>query len=205
MSLIDVSRLNEFDEDMVIRFPIRPHTFKKGKIRLMSIDAFEKAIDPSRLSILKLIAFGVSKPSVIGVKLKMPKSTLYRHLSVLMKYGWIERSSNGLVFSAPIYLAYEVESGKPGSLSLRLLNGKGAFIDEKTGFIIINGVRPIQNCLKCPMLKQCTEHVKLLAHEFNVTLRSKTPAEAYIEVLTWVTSKNLAKILNSIYLDLSIK
>jgi len=223
VSFTDTSLLNELDEDVVIRFPIRPHTFKRGKVRLMSVDAFEKALDPGRLSILKLIAFGVSRPPVIRQKLKLPKSTLYKHISVLTrygwiergefglvfsvlaKYGWIERGEFGLVFSAPVYLVYEVEDGGPGSLSIRLVNGKGAFVDEKTGFIIINGVRPIPNCLKCPMLRQCTQHVKLLANTFNVTLRSGTPAEAYIEVLTWVTSKNLAKILNSIYLDLSLR
>jgi hypothetical protein len=204
-SFTDMSLLNELDEDVVIRFPIRPHTFKRGKVRLMSADAFEKALDPGRLSILKLIAFGVSRPPVIRQKLKLPKSTLYKHISVLAKYGWIERGEFGLVFSAPVYLVYEVEDGGPGSLSIRLVNGKGAFVDEKTGFIIINGVRPIPNCIKCPMLRQCTQHVKLLANTFNVTLRSGTPAEAYIEVLTWVTSKNLAKILNSIYLDLSLR
>lgn len=192
-------------EDIVIRFPIKPHTYRRGKVRLMSIDAFEKALNPSRLNILKLIAFGVSKPSVIRQKLKLPKSTLYKHLSILIKYGWIERYGNELIFSAPIYLAYEVESGGLGSLGIRLVNGKGAFIDEKTGFIIINGVRPIPNCLKCPMLKQCTQHVKLLAREFNVTIRGSMPAEAYIEVLTWVISRNLAKALNSIYLDLNLE
>ncbi len=185
----------------VIGFPIRPGIYINNKVRLLSIEAFSKALEPSRLNILKLVAFGLTKPSQIMAKLRIPKSTFYRHLNILIKYGWLEKINGDLKFSAPIYLTFTVLSNGKG-IKVIIKSNHGAFIDERMGLIIINSIKPIRNCSLCPMLSRCTAYVKALARDFNIRLSSESPAEAYIEILSTIASRRLPKALSTGYLDL---
>ncbi len=184
----------------VIRIPVARRVGNDG-IRMMSEAAFLKVFHPVRINILRLINFGVTRPVDMMRKLKVPRSTLFHHLSELLGSGWVMDRDGEYGLAASVYLAYRVRS-EDGSLSLRIINNMGAFVDYKTGFIVVTGKEPTINCVRCPFITQCTDSLKSLEDKLNVTITSRTPAEAYVELLSnWMNGK-LAKLLSDGFLDI---
>ncbi len=187
----------------VIRIPVVKWVGgNDGGVRMMSEAAFLKALHPVRINILRLINFGVTRPVDMIQKLKVPpRSTLFHHLSELLGSGWVMDRNGEYGLAASVYLAYRV-SGEDGSLSIRMINNMGAFVDYKTGFIVVTGKEPTINCVRCPFITQCTNALRSLEDKFNVTITSRTPAEAYVELLSnWMKDK-LAKLLSDGFLDI---
>lgn len=192
--------MDAFSDVEVIRIPVVKHSKEDG-IRMLSEEAFRKALHPARINILRLVNFGVTRPIDMMKKLKMPKSTLFHHLSVLLESGWLKDGKGEYELAAGIYLVYQVRK-ENGDLLIRVINNMGAFIDYKTGFIVVTGKEPTINCVRCPFITQCTETLKSLERRFDTVITSRTPAEAYVELLSNWMNGRLVKVLSDGFLDI---
>ncbi len=192
-------------ETEIISLPTLPPVASNGRIRLLREDMFDIALARERLPILKLIVFGINRASILAEKLHMPKSTLYRHLNVLMRAGWIEKKDNGeYMLASSIFMVYRILA-EDDKVMINILNNKGAFIDRRTGLIIVTGRQPPINCIRCRELSRCTEIAKNIARKLNIKLRSITPAEAFVEIMTTIARRILQKGLTHTYIELKIK
>ncbi len=191
-------------ESEIINFPNIPPVASNGKIRLLREDMFDLAFNRERLAILKLITFGVTRPLTLADKLHLPKSTVYRHLNVLKKAGWIVKRDEGeYVLAAGMFLVYRIIADND-AVAMVIVNNKGAFVDKRTGLIIVTGRQPPVNCIRCRELTKCTEIAKNIARQYNIKLRSLTPAEAFVEILTELAKRLLIKGLAHTYIDLEV-
>ncbi len=188
----------------IIRLPVMPRVAFEDNVRLLSEDMFDVALDHERLKILKIITFGVTRPCIMMKKLRIPKSTLYRHLNLLLRSGWLEKKNGEYILSSSIYLVYRVVNDNY-KIEIEILSNKGAFIDEKTGFIIITGKEPTINCTRCPLLTQCTSIVKDLASRLEIKIRSSTPAEAFVEIMSKIATRIFSKQVSNSYLDVKLR
>ncbi len=192
-------------EAEIISFPTLPPVASNGSIRLLREDMFDIALARERLPILKLIVFGITRASVLSEKLHIPKSTLYRHLNTLMRAGWIERKGDGeYVLASKIFLVYRILA-EDDNVMISIVNNKGAFVDRKTGLIIVTGRQPPVNCIRCRELQRCTEIAKSIARKLGIKLRSITPAEAFVEIMTTIARKVLQRGLVHSYIELKIR
>ena len=191
-------------ESDIINFPNIPPVASNGKIRLLREDMFDLALNRERLAILKLITFGVTRLTTLADKLHIPKSTVYRHLTVLRKAGWVVKKDEGeYVLAAGMFLVYRILT-KDDVVAIVIVNNKGAFVDKRTGLVIVTGRQPPINCIKCKDLVKCTEIAKSIAREYNIKLRSLTPAEAFVEILTELARRLLVKGLAHTFIELEV-
>ncbi len=192
-------------EAEIISLPTLPPVASNGRIRLLREDMFDVALARERLPILKLIVFGVTRASALSEKLHIPKSTLYRHLNTLMRAGWIERKGDGdYVLASNIFLVYKILANEE-NVMITIMNNKGAFIDRRTGLIIVTGRQPPVNCMRCRELQKCTEIAKNVAKSIGIKLRSLTPAEAFVEIMTHMARKILQRGLAQTYIELKTR
>ncbi len=191
-------------EAEVINFPVLPPIASNGTIRLLREDMFDIALNRERLPILKLIVFGITRPTMLAEKLHISKSTVYRHLNALLKAGWVVRKGDGdYVLASSIFLVYRIEVDDD-SVKISILNNKGAFVDRRTGLIIVTGRQPPVNCLRCKELTRCTEISKKVAEQLGIKLRSLTPAEAFVEILTHLARRVLCQGLDKTFIELKL-
>ncbi len=191
-------------EAEVINFPVLPPIASNGTIRLLREDMFDIALNRERLPILKLIVFGITRPTMLAEKLHIAKSTVYRHLNALLKSGWVVRKGDGdYVLASSIFLVYRIETDGD-FVKISILNNKGAFVDKRTGLIIVTGRQPPVNCLRCKDLVRCTEIAKQVASQLGLKLRSLTPAEAFVEILTHLARKVLCQGLDKTFIELKL-
>ncbi len=189
-------------ESEIINFPNIPPVASDGKIRLLREDMFDLAFNRERLSILKLITFNVTRPLILAEKLHIPKSTVYRHLNVLRRAGWIVKKSNGeYVLASGMFLVYRV-AASDDAIAIVIVNNKGAFVDKRTGLVIVTGRQPPINCIRCRELVRCTEIAKSIAREYGIKLHALTPAEAFVEILTEISKRLLVRGLAHTYIEL---
>ena len=174
-----------------------------GGIRILSEYNFDYGVELDRAKLLKLIAFGVSSPTELIRRLNMPKSKVFRYLNALIGRGWLVRKDGGYYLAATIFLVYRVR-GFGDYAVLEVLNDKGAIVDQRAGLVIINGKESPRACPRCPLLQECTDNIRSISRSFGITIKSATPADAYLEIISAIINEGLVKILLNDYIDLHV-
>ncbi|WP_243675774.1 hypothetical protein [Vulcanisaeta distributa] len=57
---------------------------------------------------------------------------------------------------------------------------------------------------ECPMLQECTSNIRSISRSLGVTIKSVTPADAYLELISTIINEGLVKILLNDYIDLHV-
>ncbi|GAB6943784.1 helix-turn-helix domain-containing protein [Vulcanisaeta sp. JCM 14467] len=174
-----------------------------GGIRILSEYNFDYGVQIDRAKLLKLIAFGVASPTELIRRLNMPKSKVFRYLNALISRGWLVRKDGGYYLAATIFLVYRVR-GFGDYAVLEVLNDKGAIVDQRAGLVIINGKESPRACPRCPLLQECTDNIRSISRSFGITIKSATPADAYLEIISAIINEGLVKILLNDYIDLHV-
>ncbi|WP_243677822.1 hypothetical protein [Vulcanisaeta distributa] len=81
---------------------------------------------------------------------------------------------------------------------------RGAIVDQRAGLVIINGKESPRACPRCPLLQECTNNIKSISRSLGVTIKSITPADAYLELISTIINEGLVKILLNDYIDLHV-
>ncbi|MGC8543121.1 MAG: ArsR family transcriptional regulator [Vulcanisaeta sp.] len=163
---------------------------------LMRSSDFNTALNDEDLSIILTIIRGSTKFTQIMNETKMPRGKLARHLTRLMKAGWIIKNGNRYLPSGRIYVVYDIHN-VDSSIGIDISMTKGAFIDPIHGLVIVNG-EPLHNyCAACPLRQVCVGNVKSLAHKYGIKLRGAEPSEAYVELFRELVRRDLIKKLKS--------
>mgnify|MGYP001770638539 FL=1 len=189
-----------------VRVGIRIPKFQSvisGGIRILSEYNFDYGVELDRAKLLKLIAFGVSSPTELVRRLNMPRARVFRYLNALIGRGWLVRKDGGYYLAATIFLVYRVR-GFGDYAVLEVLNDKGAIVDQRAGLVIINGKESPRACPRCPLLRECTDNIRSISRSFGITIKSVTPADAYLEIISAIINEGLVKILLNDYIDLHI-
>lgn len=172
-----------------------------GGIRLLSEGNFDFGTKLDRTKLLKLIAFGITSPTALARRSNIPRSRVFRYLNALMSRGWIINKDGNYYLAASIFLAYRVEIIND-LVALEVLNDKGAIVDQKAGLVIINGKEPAPACPRCPLLQECIGNVRSISRSLGVKIKSATPADAYLELISDIINEGLVKMLSKNYIDL---
>ncbi len=133
----------------------------------------------------------------------MPRAKVFRYLNALIRRGWLVRKDGGYYLAATIFLVYRVREFGDYAV-LEVLNDKGAIVDQRAGLVIINGKESPRACPRCPMLQECTSNIRSISRSLGVTIKSVTPADAYLELISTIINEGLVKILLNDYIDLHI-
>ncbi len=174
-----------------------------GGIRILSEYNFDYGVQLDRSKLLKLIAFGVASPTELVRRLNMPRARVFRYLNALIRRGWLVRRDGGYYLAAAIFLVYRVR-GLGDYAVLEVLNDKGAIVDHRAGLVIINGKESPRACPRCPLLQECTNNIRSISKSLGVTIKSVTPADAYLELISTIINDGLVKMLINDYIDLHI-
>lgn len=186
-----------------IRVPKFPSVISGG-IRILSEYNFDFGVQLDRAKLLKLIAFGVASPTELIRRLNMPRARVFRYLNALIRRGWLVRKDGGYYLAATIFLVYRVKELGDYAV-LEVLNDKGgAIVDQRAGLVIINGKESPRACPRCPLLQECTNNIKSISRSLGVTIKSITPADAYLELISTIINEGLVKILLNDYIDLHV-
>ncbi|ADN50483.1 helix-turn-helix domain-containing protein [Vulcanisaeta distributa] len=185
-----------------IKVPKFPSVISGG-IRILSEYNFDFGVQLDRAKLLKLIAFGVVSPTELIRRLNMPKAKVFRYLNALIKHGWLVRKDGGYYLAATIFLVYRVREFGDYAV-LEVLNDKGAIVDQKAGLVIINGKESPRACPRCPLLQECTNNIRSISKSLGITIKSVTPADAYLELISTIINEGLVKILLNDYIDLHV-
>ncbi len=54
------------------------------------------------------------------------------------------------------------------------------------------------------MLQECTSNIRSISRSLGVTIKSVTPADAYLELISTIINEGLVKILLNDYIDLHV-
>ena len=133
----------------------------------------------------------------------MPRARVFRYLNALIGRGWLVRKDGGYYLAATIFLVYRVR-GFGDYAVLEVLNDKGAIVDQRAGLVIINGKESPRACPRCPLLRECTDNIRSISRSFGITIKSVTPADAYLEIISAIINEGLVKILLNDYIDLHV-
>ncbi|GAB6947203.1 hypothetical protein JCM16161A_13330 [Vulcanisaeta sp. JCM 16161] len=185
-----------------IRVPKFPSVISGG-IRILSEYNFDFGVQLDRAKLLKLIAFGVASPTELIRRLNMPRAKVFRYLNALIRHGWLVRKDGGYYLAATIFLVYRVRELGDYAV-LEVLNDKGAIVDQRAGLVIINGKESPRACPRCPLLQECTNNIKSISRSLGITIKSVTPADAYLELISTIINEGLVKILLNDYIDLHV-
>ncbi|MFB6471078.1 MAG: helix-turn-helix domain-containing protein [Vulcanisaeta sp. AZ3] len=183
-----------------IKIPKFPSVISGG-IRILSEANFEFGVQLDKSKLLKLIAFGIASPTELTRRTGIPRTRVFRYLNALIKHGWLVRRDGGYYLAATIFLVYRVRKFNDYT-ALEVLNDKGAVVDQKAGLVIINGKESPRACPRCPLLEECTSNIKSISHLLNITIKSATPADAYLELISAIIDEGLVKMLLNNYIDL---
>jgi hypothetical protein len=185
-----------------IRIPRLPSVITGG-IRILSEANFNYGVQLDRAKLLKLIAFGIVSPTELMRRTGVPRTRVFRYLGALVRRGWLVRRDGGYYLAATIFLVYRVR-GLGDYAVLEVLNDKGAIVDQRAGLVIINGKESPKACPRCPLLQECTKNVKSIGRSLGITIKSTTPADAYLELISAIINEGLVKILLNDYIDLHV-
>ncbi len=174
-----------------------------SNIRLLGEENFNYGVSPDRAKLLKLVAFGISSPTTLSRRANIPRSRVFRYLNALVSRGWLINNGGYYHLAASIFLVYRVERIND-IVALEVLNDKGAIVDQKAGLVIINGREPALACPRCPLLQECTNNVKSISRSIGVKIKSATPADAYLELISDIINEGLLKILGNNYIELPL-
>ncbi|MFZ8822819.1 MAG: ArsR/SmtB family transcription factor [Desulfurococcales archaeon] len=172
-----------------------PYLLRKSaladSIVLIHEDNFNATVsNDQRLSVLTLLARGVTKASQIAERLGVIRTAVYRHLHFLENHGWIVKHGEDYLLTSKIYLVYKVRSSNQG-ISLEVLENKGAFIDEIYGLlVIVNGIDASQRCMNCLLIDLCRSNIEPIARRLEVE-ESNIPAIRIISSLSRMVKKNI--------------
>ncbi len=70
--------------------------------------------------------------------------------------------------------------------------------------MIINGKESPRACPRCPLLQECTNNIRSISKSLGITIKSVTPADAYLELISTIINEGLVKILLNDYIDLHV-
>ncbi len=171
-------------------------------VKLMSLSAFEGvASDDTKVSILRLIARGVSTASELSERIGASKTGVYRYLKSLLKSGFIVKKGRKYYLSARLYLVYSVEIDEDGSPCIRLLRDRGAIVDE-SDMIFLRG--PKCDCSSCPDRPRCLNAVRRIARLLDVKLRSTEPMAGFREIVECVITRDMPALLRKACLVIEV-
>lgn len=174
---------------------------KTPRFRLLSEYIFDSTFRSDyRFKILNALAERSLHASDLASHLGISRTAIYRHLSMLEKYGWIGRDTeNRYALIADVFLVFRITPSKK-SMNIEILTDKGAFASKRSGFVIVKPNAHL--CGGCDAASDCLKIVKSMARYFNVKIRSETPAKAFIEILATLASRDFAKIARKSYMVL---
>jgi len=173
-----------------VPFILRKSTLAES-IVLIHEDNFNATVsNDQRLSVLTLLAKGVTKASQIAESLGVIRTAVYRHLHFLENHGWIIKQGEDYLLTSKIYLVYRVRSSSEG-ISLEVLENKGAFIDENYGLlVIVNGIDASQRCMNCLLIDLCKSSIEPIARRLEAQ-ESSIPAIRIISSLSKMVKRNI--------------
>ncbi len=147
-----------------------------------------------RLSILSLLAKGVTRASQLAENIGVIRTAVYRHLHFLENHGWVVKHGEDYLLTSKIYLVYRIYSSPEGA-SLEVLENKGAFIDDSYGLlVIVNGVDASSRCTNCLLIDLCRSSVETIARRLDVG-GSEIPAIRIISSLSKIVKMNIGTML----------
>ncbi|RLG84971.1 MAG: hypothetical protein DRO15_08100 [Thermoprotei archaeon] len=175
---------------------------KTPRFRLLSEYIFESTFRSDyRFKILNALAERNFYASDLASHLGISRTAIYRHLSMLEKYGWIGRDEeNRYALIADVFLVFRVIPRSKESMNIEILTDKGAFASKRSGFVVVKPNAHL--CGGCDAASNCLKIVKSMARHFNVKIRSETPAKAFIEILATLASRDFIKIARKSYMVL---
>ncbi len=147
-----------------------------------------------RLTILSLLARGITRASQLAENIGVVRTAVYRHLHFLENHGWIVKQGEDYFLTSKIYLVYRVYSSSTGA-SLEVLENKGAFIDDSYGLlVIVNGIDANSRCNNCLLIDLCRSSIEPIARRFDMG-ESEIPAIKIISSLSRIVKLNIETML----------
>ncbi|WP_291999880.1 ArsR family transcriptional regulator [Caldivirga sp.] len=181
----------EFKPDIVVLPGRLEASIEEGSYVVMSERNFNVVFNDINLTVVSSIAKGISRFNELLKATSVPRGQLSRHLRTLIKSGWLIKGSSGYGFAASVYVVSTVEEVN-GTIIIRLLPNKGAFVDPVHGLVIFRDSAR-DYCSTCPLRMLCTRNVKDMAIKHGIKLHSPEPAEAYMEIFRNLILLNLVK------------
>ncbi|MEM1525637.1 MAG: winged helix-turn-helix domain-containing protein [Ignisphaera sp.] len=149
-------------------------------------------------SIMALIGRGITSATELSKYLRIPRTSIYRHLNILLKSGLLIRKNGRYFVSAKMFLVYDCDIENNGYIRLRIHPDKGGFIDEDIGFVSIKGESC--KCDVCNAYDNCIKAVKNFAKKLDIRIRSENPMYGFIEIVREIVYRDVLQIVRNGYL-----
>lgn len=170
-------------------------SFLRDSIVIIHEDNFNATVsNDQRLSILTLLARGITKASQIAESIGVIRTAVYRHLRYLEDHGWVVKHGEDYILTSRIYLVYRIHSSGD-KISIEVLEDKGAFIDEIYGLlVIVNGIDAEQKCMNCLLIDLCKSSIEPIARKLEAR-KTDVPAIRIISSLSRMVKKNMDSMM----------
>ncbi len=176
--------------------------YEPDLIRLVNARTFDMCLNNDiRCRILSLLAKGMNTAQEVANELSINRTSIYRHLDILKRSGFVTHMHGKYFVAARLFLAYDVEAGENG-VAVKVYDDRGAFADKYLGFIVVYGTEC--RCSEPVCRDICIRAVKELAKKLEVEIRSEDPLAAFKDVISTIVARDFVAAIRRGYLVLKI-